>query len=161
MSTGIPRAREELFAAHLLSTTGFAAQSVAHSVRAALGAAEAALLLLDRTPPAEPAAVVAAFVRHVVRERGLDPEAGRLLRSLFNRGVQADADGVVPQSEAPAAITDATAVVDTVEAWIDRSDRVALERSGAAPGTGPRTTNARADRRPGDGPGVTDPGPPR
>ena len=27
MSTGIARAREELFAAHLLATTGFAAQS--------------------------------------------------------------------------------------------------------------------------------------
>jgi uncharacterized protein (UPF0332 family) len=132
MTTGLPRAREELFAAHLLSTTGFAAQSVSHAFRAALCAAEAALLLLDRTPPAEPAAVVAAFVRHAVRERGLDPEAGRLLRSLLNRGLQASADGDVPPSEASAAITDATALVDTVAAWIDGSNRVAVERSGGA-----------------------------
>ena len=85
MSTGIARAREELFAAHLLGTTGFAAQTVELAFRAALTAAEAALMLLGKPPAAEPPAVVTAFVRHVVRERGLDPNAGRMLRSAGSR----------------------------------------------------------------------------
>jgi len=134
MSTGIARAREELFAAHLLSTTGFAAQTVGLAFRAALAAAEAALMLLERPPPApEPAAVVAAFVRHVVRERGLDPGAGRKLRSLHNRHVQATADGAVPQAEAPLALADATMVIDVVEEWIKTSYRVAEERGPGRP----------------------------
>lgn len=128
MSSGIARAREELFAAHLLSTTGFAAQAVAQAFRAALTAAEAALLLLDRAPGPEQAPIVAAFLRHVVRERGLDTAAGRRLRSLHNRAAQADADGNVPQSEAPPAIADATQVVELVADWIDRSHEVARTR---------------------------------
>lgn len=150
MSTGVPRAREELFAAHLLTTTGFAAQSVAHAVRAALSAAEAALLLVGRVPPADPAAAVAAFVRHAVRERGLDPEAGRLLRSLHNRGMVANADGNVPQVEGPAAIEDATVVVDIVAAWIEGSNRAAHRRAATA---GP----ARAAAPPAEEPPATRP----
>ncbi len=128
MSTGIARAREELFAAHLLSTTGFAAQAVVQAFRAAVSGAEAALLLLDRAPGPDQAAVVAAFLRHVIRERGLHPDAGRLLRSLHNRAAQANADADVPQAEAPLAIADATTVVDLVATWIDKSERVAGER---------------------------------
>jgi hypothetical protein len=128
MSTGIARAREELFAAHLLGTTGFAAQTVGLAFRAALAAAEATLVLLDKPSAAEPAAVVAAFVRHAVRDRGLDPDAGRRLRSLYNRAVQAAADGAVPQAEAGLALADATVVIDVVEAWIKTSQRVAEER---------------------------------
>jgi uncharacterized protein (UPF0332 family) len=143
MSTGVARAREELFAAHLLGTTGFAAQSVAHAFRAAVSAAEAALLLLDRAPGPEPAAIVAAFVRHVVRERGVDPEAGRLLRSLLNRAAQANADGAVPQAQAPLAIADATVVVDTVATWLDKAERVASERAGG----GPARPSAKQKRR--------------
>jgi uncharacterized protein (UPF0332 family) len=137
MSTGIARAREELFAAHLLGTTGFAAQTVELAFRAALAAAEAALMLLDKPPAAEPAAVVAAFVRHVVRERGLDPDAGRMLRSLYNRQLQAAADGLVPQQEAPHALADATTVIDAVDDWIKTSHRVAEER-GPTRGSRPR-----------------------
>lgn len=133
MSTGIARAREELFAAHLLGTTGFAAQTVGLAFRAALAAAEAALMLLDRPPAHDPAAVVAEFVRHVVRERGLDADAGAKLRSLYNRHVQAGADGEVPQAEAPLALADATVVIDVVEDWIKTSHRVAEERG---PGRG-------------------------
>lgn len=136
MSIGVPRAREELFAAHLLATTGFAAQAVSHAVHAALSAAEAALLLLGRVPPADPAAIVAAFVRHAVRERGLDPEAGRQLRSLLNRGVAASSDGNVPQAEAPVAIADATVVVDIVAAWIDSSNRAGARRPAGTTGQG-------------------------
>jgi hypothetical protein len=129
LSTGIARAREELFAAHLLATTGFAAQSVALSFRAALAAAEEALVLLGRATDPRPAAVVSAFVVHVVRERGLDPHAGQRLRSLLNRAEQADADGAVPQPEAAAAITDATEVVDVVATWVEKSHQVADERA--------------------------------
>lgn len=136
--TGIARAREELFAAHLLATTGFAAQAVALAFRSALAAAEAALLLIDRKPDPHPAAVVSAFVVGVVRERGLDPRAGRLLRSLFNRAEQADADGAVPQPEAPTAIADATVVVDIVADWIEGSRRAAERRPAGRPGAGRR-----------------------
>lgn len=127
--TGVPRAREELFAAHLLATSGFAAQAVALAFRSALAAAEAALLELDRPPAPEPGAVVAAFVRHVVNERGLDADAGRLLRSLHNRAELAHADGAVPQPEGPAAIADATAVVEIVDAWLQHADWVGIARS--------------------------------
>ena len=129
MSTGIARAREELFAAHLLATTGFAAQSVALSFRAALAAAEEALVLLGRATDPRPAAVVSAFLVHVVRERGLDPHAGQRLRSLLNRAEQANADGAVPQPEAAAAIADATEVVDVVATWVEKSRQVAEVRA--------------------------------
>jgi hypothetical protein len=129
MSSGIARAREELFAAHLLATTGFAAQSVALSFRAALAAAEGALMLLDRPPDPRPGATVAAFVGHVVRERGCDPRTGQRLRSLLNRAELAHMDGDVPQPEAATAIADATEVVDTIAAWIEKSHQVATDRA--------------------------------
>ncbi len=138
MTTGITRAREELFAAHLLATTGFAAQTVSCAFRAALAAAEAALIELDRPPEPEPAAVVAAFVRHVVRDRGLDADAGSLLRSLHNRAELAHADGSVPVTEGPVAITDATTVVDVVDAWLQHSDFVGIARDEARPKPGRR-----------------------
>ena len=68
----------------------------------------------------------------MVRERGLDPTAGRRLRSLLNRAEQANADGVVPQPEAAAAIADATEVVDIVATWVEKSRQVADERRPAA-----------------------------
>ncbi|GAA3249253.1 hypothetical protein GCM10017691_60150 [Pseudonocardia petroleophila] len=135
---GVVRAREELFAAHLLGTTGFAAQTVALAFRAALAAAEAALLELQRPPEPEAAAVVAAFVRHVVRERGLDPQVGRLLRSLHNRAELAHADGTVPTAEGPIAIKDATEVVDAVEAWLTHADFVAIARGAPKAPAGPK-----------------------
>jgi uncharacterized protein (UPF0332 family) len=136
---GVVRAREELFAAHLLGTTGFAAQTVALAFRAALAAAEAALLELQRPPEPEAAAVVSAFVRHVVHERGLDPEVGRLLRSLHNRAELAHADGTVPTAEGPVAIKDATEVVDAVEAWLTHADFVAIARGAPrGPSAGPK-----------------------
>jgi hypothetical protein len=131
--TGIGRAREELFAAHLLASTGFAAQAVVLALRGALAAAGAALLALGRVPPGEPAAAAAAFVRHVVRGRGLDPDAGRLLRSLLERALLADAGGAVPPEAGPAAVRDATSVVDAVDAWLAHSEYVAIVRDATAP----------------------------
>lgn len=129
MIIGVERAREDLFAAHLLATTGFRAQAFAVIERAAFAVAAAALVALDRMPPPDPAALVSAFVRHAVRERGLDPETGRLLRSLHNRAVLADETGIVPQDELPRAISDATAVVDVVDAWLTRSEIVTIART--------------------------------
>ena len=60
--TGIARAREELFAAHLLATTQFAAQSVALAHRGMLAAADAALEALDRLLPTDPAALIGMFL---------------------------------------------------------------------------------------------------
>lgn len=138
----VARARDELFAAHLLSSTGFAAQTVALALRAALAAAEGALLELDRVPLAEPSGVVAAFVRHVVGERGLDPDAGRRLRSLLGRAELAATGAPVPPAEGPEAIADATAVVDAVDAWLTHSDFVSIARAAGVP-TRPRPQRKR------------------
>jgi hypothetical protein len=131
--TGIARAREELFAAHLLATTQFAAQAVGLAYRGALAAAEAAVEALDRVSPTEPAALVSVFLRQVVRERGLDPEAGRILRSLHNQAVLAAANGAVPPGEAVAAIADATALVDGVDEWLTQSEIVTIARDFVRP----------------------------
>jgi hypothetical protein len=141
VTTGIARAREELFAAHLLATTQFAAQAVALAHRAALAAADAALEALDRVPPANPAPLIGMFLKQVVRERGLDPEAGRLVRMLHNRTMLADADGAVPPQEAPQAIAEATAVIDAVDDWLTHSEFVTIARESLRP---PRRRRTRA-----------------
>jgi uncharacterized protein (UPF0332 family) len=139
MTTGVERAREELFAAHLLAGTNFAAPAIGIAHRAGLAAAEAALMALDRVPPAEPGALVGLFLRHVVRERGLDADAGRVLRALHNRALLAsDGGSDVPQEEAARAIADATTVVDAVDAWLTSSEfvgiaRAVLPRAGGVP----------------------------
>jgi hypothetical protein len=138
VSTGIARAREELFAAHLLATTQFSAQAVVIAHRAALAAGEAALMALDRVPPAEAAALVTTFLRQVVRERGLNPEAGRLVRALHNRAVLADADGAIPPEEAHQAIADATEVVEAVDDWLTHSEFVTIARAAIRPIRPPR-----------------------
>lgn len=59
---------------------------------------------------------------HLVVRRGqIDEEAGRLLRSLFERRNEADYSPVdVPFEEADAAIRDADRVVGAVEDWLTR-----------------------------------------
>ncbi|MEQ3554982.1 HEPN domain-containing protein [Pseudonocardia nematodicida] len=116
--TGIARARTELDAARLLTEHGYADAAVSRAFHAAFRAAETALLVLGETR-AEHSDVVSAFVRRVVRERSLDPRAGQLLRSLFNRRGLADhSDSPAPESEAKAAVEDASFVVDAVAAWL-------------------------------------------
>ncbi len=115
---GMARARAELAAAELLVGRGFADAAVSRAFHAAFFAAETALLVLGETR-AQHSDVVSAFVRRVVRERSLDPRAGRALRSLFNRFWLADrtyAD--TPDSEAERALRDAAFVVDAVTAWL-------------------------------------------
>lgn len=117
-SDGLRRADEELAAAQLLGDHGFAAQSVSRSYYAAFYAAEEALLVVGEVR-SKHAGVVAAVARLLVRERGLEPEAGRLLRSLFERRSRADYDlGRIPQEEATRAVADATTVVDLIRSWI-------------------------------------------
>jgi len=120
MSVGglIARAEEELAAARLLAGGGFPAQAVSRAYSGAFYAAEAVLLELGETR-SQHSAVVAAFVRLVVRPGGIDPDAGRLLRSLFDRRAQADySEDAVPPEEAAAAIEDAETVIRAVVSWL-------------------------------------------
>jgi uncharacterized protein (UPF0332 family) len=118
MDAGIERAREELAAAALLSANGFAAQAVSRACYAAFYATEAALASLGETR-AKHSGVVAAFALLLVRERGVNEQAGRLLRSLFDRRSRADYElTAVPPHEARQAVDDAAFVVDTVERWL-------------------------------------------
>lgn len=115
---GIGRARQEVEAARLLAASGFAAQAVSRAYYAAYYAAEAALLHLGETR-GKTSGVVSAFGRLLVRDRGVDEQAGRLLRSLFERRSQADYDlAAVPRTEAERAVADAELVVAAVERWL-------------------------------------------
>lgn len=123
MTPALDRARADLAAAELLATGGFIPQAVARAFQAARHGADAALLAIGETRSTD-AAVVGAFVQRVVRQRGLDPKAGQLLRSLHNRAMLADlAYDVVPADEAGAANRDAAAVLDAVEAWLNQPVR--------------------------------------
>lgn len=125
MSDGklLARSHQELAAARLLADSGFAAQAVSRSYYSAFFAAEAALLELGETR-SKHSGVIAAFIRLVVHEGGLDSQAGRLLRSLFDRRGQADdSPGPVPVEEGERAIDDATAVVDAVAEWLTTHPR--------------------------------------
>lgn len=123
MSAAVDRARADLAAAAMLGEVGHVAQAVAGAFSAARHAAEAALLTIGETRSTD-AAVVSGFVQRVVRQRALDPEAGRLLRSLHNRAMLADLSyDPVPPDEAAAAVRDAAVVVDAVEAWLDEPVR--------------------------------------
>jgi uncharacterized protein (UPF0332 family) len=105
------RAEKELAAARLLAHGGFAAQAVSRAYYGAFYAAEAVLLELGETR-SKHSGVVAAFVRLVVQPEGIDADAGRLLRSLFDRRAQADySEAAVPPEEAAAAIDDAETVI--------------------------------------------------
>jgi uncharacterized protein (UPF0332 family) len=116
----LTRSRRELEAARYLAAGGFAAQAISRAYYAAFYAAEEALLALRETR-SKHSGVVAAFEKLVVREGGVDPAIGRLLRSLFRRRNEADY-GAVPASpdEADEATSDAQRVVDAVESWLAR-----------------------------------------
>jgi uncharacterized protein (UPF0332 family) len=115
---GVARARTELAAARLLVDNGFGAQAVSRAYYAAFYAAEAALLRLGETR-AKHSGVVSAFGRLLVRDRGVDERAGRLLRSLFERRSQADYGlDEVPDAEARRAVDDADTVVAIIIEWL-------------------------------------------
>lgn len=115
---GVVRARTELAAAALLAENGFGAQAVSRAYYAAFYAAESALSHLGETR-AKHSGVVSAIGRLLVRDRGVDERAGRLLRSLFERRSQADYGlAEVSDEEARRAVNDAEAVVDVIAAWL-------------------------------------------
>jgi uncharacterized protein (UPF0332 family) len=116
---GVVRARTELAAARLLADHGFGAPAISRAYYAAFYAAEAALLHVGETR-AKHSGVVSAVGQLLVRERGLEERAGRLLRSLFERRSQADYGlAEVPEHEARRAVEDAQAVVDIIAAWLE------------------------------------------
>lgn len=115
----VARAREELEVARSLVASGFNAQAVSRAYYGAFYAAEAALLAQGETR-SKHSGVVAGFIQIVVRDGGHDPDAGRLLRSLFDRRNHADyTTEAVSAEEARLALADATRVVDLVTAWLD------------------------------------------
>lgn len=112
------RAREEIDAARLLAGSKFGAAAVSRSCYAAFYAAEVALLSLGETR-SKHSRVVSAIGQIAVKQHGLDPQAGRLLRSLFDRRSQADYGLTdVPSEEADRAVADAEHVVEIVQAWL-------------------------------------------
>jgi uncharacterized protein (UPF0332 family) len=113
------RALDELAAAQLLADHGFAAQAVSRAYYAAFYAAEEALQKVG-VIRSKHAGVVAAVARVLVREQGLEPDVGRLLRSLFERRSRADhTPGGTPVDEATRAITDARFVVAGLDRWME------------------------------------------
>lgn len=113
------RARHELEAAELLARNGFLAAAVSRAYYAAFYAAEEALALVG-VVRSKHSGVVAAAATILVRQQGLDPEAGRLLRSLFERRSRADynIDDDTPAQEAIRAVSDASTVVTAITSWM-------------------------------------------
>jgi hypothetical protein len=115
----VSRGREELDAARLLASGGFHLQAISRAYYAAFYAAEEALLALGETR-SKHSGVLAAFESLVVRDGGVDPAVGQLLRSLFRRRNEADYRAVsASREDAVAAIDDGEQVVGAVEAWLD------------------------------------------
>jgi uncharacterized protein (UPF0332 family) len=116
------RARDELAAARHLQAGAFPAQAISRAYYAGFYAAEAALAQVGVTR-SKHSAVIAAFIQRLVRAGEIDPEAGRLLRSLFDRRSGADYDWVDAPSlrDSETAIGDAEQVVRAVAEWLSRS----------------------------------------
>jgi uncharacterized protein (UPF0332 family) len=112
------RARDELAAARLLVDHGFAPQAVSRAYYAAFYAAEEALQSVG-VVRSKHSGVVAAVARVLVRDHGLEPGVGRLVRSLFERRSRADyALGDTPVDEATRAVADANSVVAALGRWM-------------------------------------------
>ena len=128
------RSREELDAAHALLDAGFPSQAVSHAFMAAFQAATAALQTVGEAP-ATRTGVLSAFGRRVVRDGGLDHEAGRILRKLFEDRNDVDhALADAPPEEARAAIANAELMLEATARWMER-------------GPGRRPTTARIAAR--------------
>ena len=116
--TALTRSRQEIEAARLLAEGDFGAQAVSRAYYAAFYAAEQALSSLDESR-SKHSGVIAAFVKLVVREGGLDEETGRILRSLFEQRKNVDCGGAVASGEeAELASRDAQRLVEAVESWL-------------------------------------------
>jgi uncharacterized protein (UPF0332 family) len=116
------RSRDELRAARALLEADLPDQAVSRAYFAALHAASAALLVLG-DPQTSDVGIVTAFARRVP-EDGFDPEAGRMLRKLYEDRTDVDqALANAPAEEAERAIGDADRLVHSIAAWIE--DRAA------------------------------------
>jgi uncharacterized protein len=116
------RSRDELRAARVLLEADLPDQAVSRAYFAALHAASAALLVLG-DPQTSEVGIVTAFARRVP-DNGFDPEAGRMLRKLFEDRTDVDqALANAPAGEAERAIGDADRLVRSIAAWIE--DRAA------------------------------------
>lgn len=116
------RSRDELRAARVLLEADLPDQAVSRAYFAALHAASAALLVLG-DPQTSEVGIVTVFARRVPDD-GFDPEAGRMLRKLFEDRTDVDqALANAPAEEAERAIGDADRLVRSIAAWIE--DRAA------------------------------------
>lgn len=123
MSEGpaLARGREELRAARALLDAGFPSQAVTHAFMAGFQAATEALHVIGETP-ATRTGVLSAFARRVVGEGGLDHEAGRVLRKLFeDRGDVDNALVPAPPEEARAAVASAERLLEATAEWMERA----------------------------------------
>jgi uncharacterized protein (UPF0332 family) len=114
----LARGREELRAARALLAAGFPSQAVARAYMAGYQAATAALMAVGEIP-ATRTGVVSAFGRHVVSDGGLDRDAGRGLRRLFEDSN--DIDYALAEATEPAAqrsIEDAEQLIYAAERWL-------------------------------------------
>lgn len=121
IAEGLKRSQRELGAAQALAEKGFTEQAVSRSYFACFYAAEAALLRLGQTR-SKHSGVIAAFSRHVIKEGGIDPEMGSILRALFEDRNEADYRFLpaLPES-AEFAISRASRFVATVRQWLENA----------------------------------------
>jgi uncharacterized protein (UPF0332 family) len=116
----VDRAREELGAAQALLESGFPSQAVSRAYCAGLQAAQATLHSLGERPAAE-AAVLTAFEREVAGSGGVEQEASRTLRMLFDSRNDVDFALVeAPDEEARRAIDAARSLVEASVRWLAR-----------------------------------------
>ncbi len=120
----VARSREELRAARTLLAAGFPSQAVSRAYMAGFHAASAALMAVGEMP-ATRTGVVSEFGRRIVSEGGLDHEAGRTLRRLFEDRNDVDyALAEAPGATAERSIEGAEQLIYATERWLaERSKR--------------------------------------
>jgi uncharacterized protein (UPF0332 family) len=111
--------RTELAAARHLIQGGFSSQAVSRAYYAAFRAAKVAIEELGEKRTKH-GGVISAFSSRLIKEEGLEVEAGKTLRSLFERRNKADYAYIEPTPEmATAAIEDAERFVNAVAKWLE------------------------------------------
>lgn len=117
---GLERSRRELEAAETLLRGEFFEQAISRAYFACFYVAEMALFSLGESH-SDHAGMIAAFGRRVVREGGLQPEMGELLRSLYEDRMDADYRFIsAPAGRATERVADAQRFVAAVREWIKR-----------------------------------------
>jgi uncharacterized protein (UPF0332 family) len=123
----LERARQELQAAETLLDAGFPAQAVSRAYLAGLHAASAALTASGERP-ATRVGVISAFGRMAAGTDGLDHEAGRILRRLYEDRIEIDYGlAEAPLEGSRRAVADAERLVEAAARWIAlRSERLGV-----------------------------------